>query len=256
LCGAALAASHNDWKVIIWSQPNKDHWYKGAGLLWKVIVPMALSPLAGFVLGFIIMAALYISLQDQRPLRVNAFFAKAQMVSAGAMGFMHGTNDAQKTMGIIALVLLAGTKAGEFTSLPGWLSFLRTPQPSGDSPLEIPLWIKITCAFVMASGTAVGGWRIIKTLGHKMVKLHPINGFAAEASSASVIAAASVFGVPVSTTHNISASIMGVGSAKRFNAIKWTVVERMVWAWIFTIPISASIAYALVCAMRAAHWVP
>ena len=129
LCGAALAASHNNWGVIIWSQPNAEHWYKGAGLLWKVIVPMFLSPLLGFVLGFIIMAALYITLRNKRPTRVNAFFGKAQIFSAGAMGFMHGTNDAQKTMGIIALVLLAGTKAGHLADLPGWLSFLNTPEP-------------------------------------------------------------------------------------------------------------------------------
>ncbi|MDB6064661.1 MAG: pitH [Pedosphaera sp.] len=249
LCGAALAASHNNWQVIIWSQPNSKHWYKGAGLLWKVIVPMFLSPLVGFVLGFIIMAVLYISFRNSRPSKVNSFFGIAQMFSAGGMGFMHGTNDAQKTMGIIALVLLAGTKAGHFANLPRWLSFLQTPEP------VIALWVKVTCALVMAAGTAVGGWRIIKTLGHKMVKLHPINGFAAEASSATVIAVATWLGIPVSTTHNISASIMGVGCAKRFNAIKWTVVERMVWAWILTIPVAAAISYGLVRAMQAAGWV-
>ena len=97
----------------------------------------------------------------------------------------------------------------------------------------------------LAAGTAVGGWRIIRTLGHKMVKLHPINGFAAETSSATVIAVATQFGIPVSTTHNISAAIMGVGAAKRFNAIRWTVVERMLWAWLFTIPVSAGLAYLL-----------
>jgi len=255
LCGAALAASHNDWRAIIWSQPNSEHWYKGAGLLWKVIVPMFLSPVLGFVLGFAIMAALYYGLRNQRPMRVNAFFGKAQMVSAGAMGFMHGTNDAQKTMGIIALVLLGATKAGTFDHLPPMLSFLYTPAPAADAKLTIATWIKIACALTMASGTAVGGWRIIKTLGHKMVKLHPINGFAAEASSATVIAIASWLGIPVSTTHNISASIMGVGCAKRFNAIKWTVVERMVWAWIFTIPVSGGIAYCLVKLMQTIGWV-
>ncbi len=252
LCGAALAASHGNWHAIIWSQPNKEHWYKGAGLLWKVLVPMILSPLAGFVLGFLIMALLYVMLQNQQPFRVNAFFGKAQMFSAGAMGFMHGTNDAQKTMGIITLVLLGATKAGHLDDLPSWLSFLKI---ADKTPLDIPLWIKIICALTMVAGTAVGGWRIIKTLGHKMVKLHPINGFAAEASSATVIAVASVFGIPVSTTHNISASIMGVGSAKRFNAIKWVVVERMVWAWVLTIPVAAGIAYGLVVLMQIAGWV-
>src|SRR5712672_2770354 len=109
LCGAALAASKNNWHVLIWSQPNAQHWFLGKGLLWKVIVPMVTSPLAGLILGFALMAFLYIVLRNARPLRVNRFFGWAQMASAGAMGFMHGTNDAQKTMGIIALTLLAAT---------------------------------------------------------------------------------------------------------------------------------------------------
>ncbi|HTP42832.1 MAG TPA: inorganic phosphate transporter, partial [Nitrospiria bacterium] len=133
-------------------------------------------------------------------------------------------------------------------------SFLRTPAPPPGKELEIATWIKVVCALTMASGTAAGGWRIIKTLGHKMVKLHPINGFAAEASSATVIATASWFGIPVSTTHNISAAIMGVGAARRINAIKWTVVERMVWAWILTIPVSAAVAYSLVRLVDLLGW--
>jgi PiT family inorganic phosphate transporter len=119
------------------------------------------------------------------------------MFSAAGMGVMHGTNDAQKTMGIIALTLLAATRAGQLNDLPGWLSFLRTPQPAPGKDLEIATWIKVICALVMAAGAAAGGgWRIIKTLGHKMVKLHPINGFAAEASLAAVICAATHLGIP------------------------------------------------------------
>jgi PiT family inorganic phosphate transporter len=249
LCGSALAASNGNWHVIIWSQPNAEHWYQGKGLLWKVILPMVTSPLAGLTLGFLIMAFLYVILRNARPLRVNRFFNRAQICSAGAMGFMHGTNDAQKTMGIIALTLLAATKAGHLKDLPNWLSFLRTYEHPGKE-LEIALWIKILCALTMAAGTAVGGWRIIKTLGHKMVKLHPINGFAAEASSATVIFVATHLGIPVSTTHNISAAIMGVGAARRLTAIKWTVVERMVWAWILTIPVCALLAYGFVRLLR------
>jgi PiT family inorganic phosphate transporter len=246
LCGSAVAASHNNWSVIIWAQAAADHWYKGKGLWWKVLVPMVTSPMAGFTLGLIIMSLLYVCLQHARPQRVNRFFNRAQMVSAGAMGFMHGTNDAQKTMGILALTLMSATRAGDLNSLPSWLGFLHTPEPAAGKDLEIALWIKVTCALVMASGTAVGGWRIIKTLGHKMVKLHPINGFAAETSSALVIYCATHLGIPVSTTHNISAAIMGVGSARRLNAIKWTVVERMVWAWLLTIPVTAALAYFFV----------
>jgi PiT family inorganic phosphate transporter len=153
-------------------------------------------------------------------------------------------------MGIIALALAGATSAGSLDQLPSFLHFLRVEQDASKS-FEIALWIKIVCALTMAAGTAAGGWRIIKTLGHKMVKLHPINGFAAETSSAAVIIAASTFGIPVSTTHNISAAIMGVGVAKNPNAIKWTVVERMVWAWLLTIPVAGVIAYGLVRAVHA-----
>jgi inorganic phosphate transporter, PiT family len=246
LCGAALAAAGGNWKVIVWSEPSAAHWWLGKGLLWKVIVPMVTSPIAGLLLGFVLMALLYVGLRNARPLKVNRFFGAAQMFSAASMGVMHGTNDAQKTMGIIALTLFGATQAGQLAHLPSFLEFLRTPAPAAGKDLEIAVWIKVVCALTMAAGTAVGGWRIIKTLGHKMVKLHPINGFAAEASSATVIFAATQFGIPVSTTHNISAAIMGVGAARRLNAIKWTIVERMVWAWILTIPVSGGLGYALV----------
>jgi len=253
LCGAALAASHNNWKVLVWALPDAKHWWLGKGLWWKVIVPMITSPLAGFVLGFIIMAALYLALHNKRPQRVNRFFGVAQIFSAASMGVMHGTNDAQKTMGIIALTLFGATSAGHLEHLPSWLSFLHTEQQG--KALEIALWIKVVCALTMAAGTAAGGWRIIRTLGHKMVKLHPINGFAAEASSATVIFAATQLGIPVSTTHNISAAIMGVGAAKRFSAIKWSVVEQMIWAWVLTIPVSGAVAYGLVQLFRLLGWI-
>jgi PiT family inorganic phosphate transporter len=251
LCGSALAASGNRWHAIVWAQPSPKHWWLGKGLLWKVIVPMITSPLAGFLLGFCFMAFLYVLLQNARPMKINRFFGVAQIFSAGAMGVMHGTNDAQKTMGIISLTLLAATRAGDLQQLPPWLAFLRITEPPPGNDLGIAVWIKILCALTMAAGTAVGGWRIIKTLGHKMVKLHPINGFAAEASSTAVIATASILGVPVSTTHNISAAIMGVGASRRISAIKWLVVERMVWAWILTIPVTAVLAYGLVRCMLA-----
>jgi PiT family inorganic phosphate transporter len=250
LVGAAVAAA-GDWSVVIWSQPHPEHWYAGKGLLWKVIVPMVASPVIGFAGGFLIMGLLYAILRNWKPRTVNAVFGKAQMLSAASMGFMHGTNDAQKTMGIITLALAAGTADGRFANLPDWLSFLRVETPEAGQSLTIALWIKITCAVVMAAGTASGGWRIIKTLGHKMVRLLPVHGFAAETSSAIVIALASHFGIPVSTTHNISASIMGVGAAKRFSALRWTVVERMMWAWVLTIPISGGISYGLMLVVKA-----
>jgi PiT family inorganic phosphate transporter len=259
LCGASLAAASNNWSALIWWQGGV-HWWEGKGLLPKVVLPMVTSPLLGFLLGYLLMGALFalISFLGSRrgavqklgrPRFVNAFFGKAQLVSASAMGLSHGTNDAQKTMGIIALALATATAAGSLDQLPSWLSFLRIGQDA-DKQFEIATWIKVTCAIVMAAGTAAGGWRIIKTLGHKLVKLHPINGFAAETSSAIVILSASQFGIPVSTTHNISAAIMGVGAAKRANAIRWTVVERMVWAWILTLPVAGLLAWSFVVGLR------
>ncbi|MEW5833521.1 MAG: inorganic phosphate transporter [Pseudomonadota bacterium] len=255
LVGAAVAAAGGKFDAVIWSHGGA-HWWNGAGVIPKVVVPMVVSPLMGFVLGFALMGllfALFAWLANRtgflrrfgRTPFVNAFFGKAQIFSAAAMGVSHGMNDAQKSMGIIALALAGATSAGQFDRLPSWLGFLRITSDASH-PFAVPVWVTVVCALTMAAGTAGGGWRIIKTLGHKMVKLHPINGFAAEFSSAAVILFASSLGIPVSTTHNVSASIMGVGAAKRFNAIRWTVVERMVWSWILTLPVTGLLAYALV----------
>ena len=225
---------------------------------------MVSSPVGGFCLGLTMMGVLFFIISRMsaaggllgrlaRPKFMNKLFGRMQIVSAAAMGFMHGTNDAQKTMGIIALALAGGTAAGALDNLPSWLQFLVLKETGKD--FTVPLWIVVTCAVVMAAGTAAGGWRIIKTLGHKMVKLHPIHGFAAETASASMIGIASSLGIPVSTTHNISAAIMGVGTAKRSNAIKWNVVQRMVWAWILTIPIAALLAYFLVKLSHSFGWI-
>ncbi len=439
LCGACFAAAHNNWGVIIWSIPGKSHWWEGKGILWKVVVPMITSPLCGFFMGLVVMGVLYFLLRAWRPMTVNRVFGKAQLFSAAYMGFSHGTNDAQKTMGIIALALVAATGAGTFNNVPGWLRFLDSPagktaivssmnqlgeleksraatatstndaikhfakaegwfrksvekenpdamenlaslirdgrvKNAGEKeaaaltekaatlragaaakPLAllspklkgaptnsaevvawyqqladkgnasaitfvgvaliegkgiardeaagltwiqkgaakgspeaqfnlgamhrtgrlvpkdeaaartffnqcmrhdgIKLWIKIVCALTMAAGTAAGGWRIIRTLGHKMVKLHPVHGFAAETTSATVLTVAAWFGMPVSTTHAITTSIMGVGCAKGFNHLKLGVVERILWAWVLTIPASALVAYGCVCAARAFGWI-
>ncbi len=249
LVGASVAAA-GSWSVVIWSQPSDGPWWTSKGILWKVVVPMFASPAAGFVSSFVIMGFLYFALRRWKPRWVNAVFGRMQLVSAASMGFMHGTNDAQKTMGIVALALASGTAAGGLDNLPSWLSFLKIGAPESGKSLDIPVWIKILCAIIMAAGTAAGGWRIIKTLGHKMVRLQPVNGFAAEASAASMIGLASHFGIPVSTTHNISAAIMGVGAAKRLGALKWAVVESMVWAWLLTIPVTGMIAYSIVWLLK------
>jgi PiT family inorganic phosphate transporter len=263
LCGAALAAAGTNWNAIVWSVPA-DHWWHAKGVLNKVILPMVASPIAGFIIGFLVMGLLFaaisffnglggVATRATRPRTVNAVFGKLQILSSGFMGFSHGMNDAQKTMGIIALALAGATTAGSLDQLPDWLGFLRV-QTDAQGQFGIADWIKIVCALTMASGTMVGGWRIVRTLGHKMVNLHPVNGVAADISASGVIITASVLGLPVSTTHNVSSAIMGVGAAKRLNAIRWTVVERMVWAWLLTLPVCGGIAYLLVDVMLMLGW--
>ena len=255
LCGACLAAARNDWHVLVWSVPSPKHWWLGAGLVWKVVIPMILSPVFGLIFGFLVMGTLYFLLRNWRPHAVSKTFGILQLGSSSFMGISHGMNDAQKTMGIIALALLTGTSSGLFDHFPGWLSFLRTAPPQGNQPLEIAAWIKVLCALTMCAGTAVGGWRIIKTLGHKMVRLHPVHGFAAETTAASVLATAALFGMPVSTTHAVTTSIMGVGCAKGFNHLKFDVVERIIWAWLMTLPASGAVAYLLVKLAQMAGWI-
>ena len=250
LCGAAFASSHGLWTSMIWynhtaidpvtKQVTELGFLKSQGLWPKVIFPMMAAPVAGFLIGFLIMAILYVLLRDMRPRLVTLIFGKLQIASAAWMSIGHGMNDAQKTMGIIALTLFTATTKGDaFAHLPSWLNFLSLPT------FEIPFWVKVVCGLTMAAGTAAGGWRIIKTLGSSMVKLQPVHGFAAQTTAAMIIEGASHFGIPLSTTHVISSSIMGVGASKRFKAVKWMVAERMVWAWVMTLPITALISYGL-----------
>jgi inorganic phosphate transporter, PiT family len=229
LCGAALGTAHGNWSVIKWD----------AGLWPKVVVPMITSPVAGFIFGGLLMFLLFVTLQRFTPHFVHSLFGKLQIFSAAWMAHSHGTNDAQKTMGIITLALFTGTRAGNFDDLPGWLAFLKTPA------FVLPVWVTVLCAATMAVGTAAGGWRIIRTLGHRMVKLQPVHGFAAETTAALIIQGASYYGIPLSTTHVISTSIMGVGAVKRFSGMRWTVVERIIWAWIFTLPATGLLGYVL-----------
>ena len=156
------------------------------------------------------------------------------------MAHSHGTNDAQKTMGIIALALFTGTQSGAFADCRATSISCITPEFKVAEMGRYPL-----CALTMAAGTAAGGWRIIRTLGHKMVKLQPVHGFAAETTAAVIIQVASSHGIPLSTTHVISTSIMGVGAVKRFSGVKWGVVERIVWAWVLTLPATAGVSYLL-----------
>ena len=251
-----------------------------AGVYYKVVLPMIFSPLIGFFAGMIVMAALYLLLRNWRPVTVNRTFGRLQLVSSAYMGFSHGMNDATKCMGIITLALVAASSKGLFTNLPDWAHWLVTqagtdplklgigdrlvamlpnflqlgymPAPADVKSQAVPDCVVITCALTMAAGTAAGGWRIIRTLGHKMVKLQPVHGFAAETTAATVLAVAGSMGMPVSTTHAITTTIMGVGCAKRFSAIKLNLVERIVWAWILTIPATSAVAFGVVWLCNAA----
>jgi len=242
LCGAALATAKGNWGVLHWSETVNG---KASGLWPKIVMPMLASPLIGFVGAALFMLVLYALLKRATPHFVNKYFGKLQIVSASWMGLSHGMNDAQKTMGIIALALFTGTQSGAFNDLPSWLHFLHTPT------FEVHRWVMFTCAIVMAAGTAGGGWRIIKTMGHKMVKLQPVHGFAAETTAAAIIGVATFAGIPLSTTHVISTSIMGVGATKRLSAVKWGVVSRIVWAWVLTLPITGLLGYLACNALHA-----
>ncbi len=204
-------------------------------LLDKVIIPMFTSPVLGFCAGFTLMLILawIIVITRAHPYSVNKSFRKLQLISSGLMALSHGSNDAQKTMGIITLALLAGG--------------VLHKGPTGE--FDIPIYVILACAITMAAGTMNGGWKIIKTMGHKIIKLKPIHGFAAETSAAALILTASHFGIPLSTTHVISTSIMGVGSTLHAHAVKWRIVGNIVIAWVLTIPacmILSSIIYYLI----------
>jgi PiT family inorganic phosphate transporter len=199
------------------------------GVVTRVILPLVLSPVVGILVGFLLMVVIFNVFRRANPRRMNDRFRRLQVVSAAFMAFSHGSNDAQKTMGIITLALIAG----------GIL-----PKDS-----TIPLWVIVLAATAMSLGTAAGGWRIIKTMGQKVVKLDPVHGFAAETTAATIILTASHFGMPVSTTHVISSAIIGVGSSDRLSAVRWGVAGNIVIAWILTIPasaVAAGIAYVVI----------
>jgi PiT family inorganic phosphate transporter len=194
----------------------------GQGIFDKVIFPLVASPILGVLIGFGLMVILLNVLRRAHPRKLNDRFRRLQVVSAAYMAFSHGSNDAQKTMGIITLALVAGGVLSEPT---------------------VPLWVIITAASAISLGTAAGGWRIIKTMGQKVVKLDPVHGFAAETTAATIILGASHFGMPVSTTHVISSAIIGVGASDRFSAVRWGVAGNIVVAWVLTIPASGFVAW-------------
>ncbi|MEW6515491.1 MAG: inorganic phosphate transporter [candidate division FCPU426 bacterium] len=209
LIGAAVAFF--GWKVVV------------VGGIIKVLVAMLLSPVLGMLLGFIVLKLSYRVASWMRPNRVQRVFSWIQIGTASAMSLMHGQNDAQKVMGVITLLLFTG---GYF----GAAEF---------SQVQVPIWVMLACGMAMALGTATGGKPVIKTLGSRLSHLRPIEGAAAESAASIVLEAAASLGVPVSTTHTITGSIVGVGTAKRMKAVKWATGFKIVYAWIFTLPITA-----------------
>jgi len=207
LIGAGLVEGGTE--ILVWSG------------IQKVAIFIVLSPTVGLCLGLILMILVLNLNRRSNVARADRVFGKLQLFSAAVYSLGHGMNDAQKTMGIITLALF----------ISHWIP-----------AMVVPLWVKLTCALVMGLGTAVGGWKVIRTMGHNIFKLEPFHGFAAETSAALVIAGASQFGAPISTTHIISTSIMGVGASKRFSAVRWGVAGHLVVAWILTIPASAAVS--------------
>lgn len=194
----------------------------------KVVKSLIISPLVGFSIAFALMILIYWIARRGRPNKLNALFRRLQMVSAGFMALSHGSNDAQKTMGIITMSLVA------------YGSIQAT-----DGSFPVPMWVSLSCAAAMGLGTAAGGLRIVKTMGTKIIELKPIHGFAAETAAAATILTASSMGLPVSTTHVISGAIMGVGASQRVSAVRWGVTTRILQAWVLTIPVTIAIAALL-----------
>ncbi|MCC6670587.1 MAG: inorganic phosphate transporter [Planctomycetes bacterium] len=193
--------------------------------LVKIVTSLVVSPVVGFFGGFLTMLLVVWLSRHKKPYKLTRRFRRLQYLSAGFMAFSHGSNDAQKTMGVIAMALVA----------------YGVLEPHG-SKLPVPTWVILACAIAMGLGTAAGGIRIIKTMGKKIIDLRPPQGFAAETSAALTILGASTIGAPVSTTHVISTAIMGVGASQSLSSVRWGVTAKIVWAWILTIPISAGVA--------------
>jgi PiT family inorganic phosphate transporter len=220
--GMPISGSHSLIGSLVGAATMARGWHVvHAGGVTKVLLAMLISPVAGLVIGFVLMGALLWLIRRWRPSRVGGLFGKAQLASVSWMAWEHGHNDAQKVMGVITLALVAG---------------------KFQTDLEVPLWVKLACAGAMCLGTAAGGWRVIRTLGTGLIKIQPIHGFAAETAASVTLAVAAHSGIPVSTTHTITGAIMGVGATKRLSAVRWGLGSKIAAAWVFTLPTCALLA--------------
>jgi PiT family inorganic phosphate transporter len=189
--------------------------------VYPVFIALLTSPIAGLVIAYIVTVVLLNLFRRARPSQANSTFRKLQLFSSGFVAFSHGANDAQKTMAIITLALFSSGHLAEFA---------------------VPTWVALAAALAIGLGTWAGGWRIIRTMGTRIIRMEPIHGFAAQTVAASVIQLATAWGLPVSTTQVVSGSVMGAGATRRFSAVRWGVASRIAWAWVFTIPASATLA--------------
>ncbi len=203
------------------------------GGILKTVIFIFVSPAIGLALGFVIGVIVYRLAARSAPARVDSVFRKGQLVSAALYSLGHGGNDAQKTMGIIASLLFSAGLLG--------------------ATFHIPLWIVLSCHAAIALGTMMGGWRVVKTMGQRVTKLKPVDGFCAESAAAATLFTASAFGIPVSTTHTITGGIMGIGSLKRLSAVRWGVAGRIIWAWVLTVPCAAGVSALAYYLVRLAH---
>ncbi len=243
LCGAAFAAAHGNWGEIVWVRSAGEHWWQWNGVIFKVVVPMVASPLFGLVAAVSATVFFYLVLRNRSVGRVDRVFGRLQILSGGYIGFAHGNNDAQKTLGVVVLGLVAATNDGLLDRSPEWLSFLRCSEVAADGGLAVSVWLKIACAVALAAGTAAGGWRIIQTMGRRITELRPVHGFVAETTAATILTAAAAWGFPVSTTHTITATVAGVGLSRRLSALHMQVVKRILVAWLLTLPAAGVAGY-------------
>ncbi|MGD0653629.1 MAG: inorganic phosphate transporter [Thermoguttaceae bacterium] len=209
LIGSTLVHSSMSWDCLQWAGIN------------KVILAMFVSPVLGFIGGFVLLVLIYWTTYRMTRKTVMAIFKPLQILSSGFVALTHGMNDAQKVMGVITLALFTSGKINS---------------------INVPVWVKLLCAVAMALGTAAGGWKVIRTLGTKLAHIRPVEGFAAETAAGLVLSIAAAIGVPVSTTHTITGSILGVGSAYRARAVKWGIGKKIIYAWVFTLPVTAIIS--------------
>lgn len=248
ICGAAIALTGSD-QSLMW------HWQRGvevwesAGLLWKVIVPLLFTPILGYLVAWLIMSLLNFLLRKSRPAKVNALFGPMQIVGSACVAFGMGMNNTPKYVGILLLGLISAHQRGELDNLPEYLSFLKISDNE-----KIPFWLLATGAFLLAVGTSIGGRRITRNIGSRVVRLKPVSGFAAQTSSASILFILSLMGLTVATSHISTSAIIGAGRAENPHSLKPRMILKILFCWLLNFPICFAIGYFLIVFSRTYDW--